>query len=134
MFCREQVAQLRDMKSDLDELGLDVVVIGNGMPEHAKEFQATEDIPFELFVDPDRKVYAEAGMRRGVNLGTFRAALRALRSGHRQTGLRGDAMQNGGILIFGRTGGLRYRFVSRFSGDLAPAEDLLEAARAASRD
>ena len=57
---------MRDAKDELESRGAKVVVVGNGQPHHAKMFAEDEGVPFTLWVDPEMKAYAAAGLRRGV--------------------------------------------------------------------
>jgi NAD(P)-dependent dehydrogenase (short-subunit alcohol dehydrogenase family) len=54
-------------------------------------------------------------------------ALRALRSGSRQTGVEGDPWQLGGVFVLRPGGELAYRYVSAEAGDHPPLDDVLAA-------
>ncbi len=126
MFCRQQVAQLRDEVADeVERRGARLIVIGNGTPEHARNFAEEEGVDLDLYVDPEREAYGAAGMKKGVSLGTAVASLKAMRQGHVQTRTRGDAMQNGGVVVLAADGRLLYHQVSQFSGDHADPEAIL---------
>jgi dehydrogenase/reductase SDR family protein 12 len=56
-----------------------------------------------------------------------RNALRALRSGSRQTGVQGDPWQLGGVFVIRPGGDLTYRYVSGEMGDHPPVEEILAA-------
>ncbi|MCP3914411.1 MAG: redoxin domain-containing protein [bacterium] len=134
MFCREHVAQLRDASESIESLGASVVVVGNGTPAEARAFREESAVLFPVFVDPDRGAYAAAELRRGVKTAlaprSVRDGLRALRSGHRQSRLQGDAWQQGGVLVIvpgDGSGELVYHHADSSGGDHAPLEAILAA-------
>jgi hypothetical protein len=135
MFCREQVAQLRDALDEIRAAGAELVVVGNGRPEHARDFREAQGVRFPLLVDPDLASYAAAGLRRGVlsTIGprSLGHALRALRGGARQGVTRGDPWQLGGVLVIRPPGAVVYRHASREAGDHPPVHEILRALRAA---
>src|SRR3990172_12422869 len=121
MFCREQVAQLRDALDQIRAAGAELVVVGSGRPEHAADFRETQGLRFPLVVDPELVSFRAAGLRRGVlsTIGprTFGHAFRALRTGARPGATRGDPWQLGGALVIRPTGEIAYRYASREAGD-----------------
>lgn len=78
-------------------------MIGSGSPSQAKRFQAEEKIEGVVVTDPSLEAYRIAGMKRGVlktlNPKSMINAVRAFRSGSRQTGTKGDPWQQGGVLV-----------------------------------
>lgn len=133
MFCREQVAQLRDELPEIRTAGGDLAIIGNGSPEFARAFREDLGLPDDvtLLVDPELRSYRAAGMRGGRSelfsprLATN--ALRALRGGFRQGAVQGDPFQLGGLLVIRPDGALTLRHVSREAGDHASPGDILAA-------
>jgi peroxiredoxin len=120
MFCRQQVAQLRALEPELRRRGAQLVIIGNGAPEHAAAFAREQELE-AVFTDPSCEIYVAAGFTRSLlaSLSPRIAAkgLDALRSGFRQGAMRGSALQQGGVLVVDREGTLRARYASRFGGD-----------------
>ena len=118
-------------------LGAGLVVVGNGRPEQALDFQEQYNLQFPLLVDPDLKAYAAAGLRRDLgatlNFATLGNAVRALRSGHRQTSVQGDPWQQGGAFIITPDGVDHYRHVSQAAGDHPDPEEILAALEQALR-
>mgnify|MGYP002063258539 CR=1 FL=1 len=55
----------------------------------------------------------------------FARAWRALRSGFRQSGVKGDPTQLGGVFVIRRGGSLLYESRSRYAGDYPPSEEFL---------
>ena len=128
---------MRDALDDIREAGAELVVVGSGRPEHAREFRDAQRLRFPLLVDPELASFRAAGLRRGV-LSTIgpRAlghALRALRSGARQGATRGDPWQLGGALVIRPPGEIAWRHVSREAGDHPPLDELLRALRRGGR-
>jgi hypothetical protein len=122
---------LRDREAEIRARGARLVVVGNGAPHFARAFRDEFRLDFPLLVDPELVAYRAAGLRRGyVELLSPRVplnALRALAAGARQTGVRGDAFQLGGVFAIRAGGGVAYRHASRAAGDHAPIDDVLRA-------
>jgi hypothetical protein len=121
MFCREQVAQLRDAAPSIRERGAEPAVVGNGTPEQAAELARELSLDLALYTDPDRRSFAALGARRDLggvlHPSVALGAIRALRQGHRQAGVQGDPMQLGGVLAVRPPGAVLYRELSRHAGD-----------------
>jgi peroxiredoxin len=133
MFCREQVAQLCDKVPTIRALHAELAVVGNGKPHHAKAFQADSRLDFPLFVDPDLRAYAAAGLRHGVfssfNARSLSNALGALRKGFRQGRTQGDPWQQGGTFVITPQGKTLYTHVSQVAGDHADLDAVIASLR-----
>jgi len=131
MFCREQVAQLRDAQDEIHAMGAELVIVGNGAANFAKAFREDFALTGPLLVDPELRAYRAAGLRRGrVEILSPQVplnALRALRSGARQGAVQGDAWQLGGVFVIRPNGALAFRHVSRVAGDHPAVADVLAA-------
>jgi peroxiredoxin len=124
---------LRDIVPAIREAGAELVIVGNGAPDFARAFREELGLDVPLYTDPTRRTYALAGFKRGV-LATFSPrgvthAARALRKGFRQTATRGDALQQGGLLVVDRDGRILYAHRDSEAGDLASNEEVLAALR-----
>lgn len=121
---------MRDAYDEIKRRGVRLVVIGNGQPFQAKAFREDEEIPFELWVDPEMNAYQAAGLRRGIakvlSLKTLAHGWRAMRRGFRQTKVQGDPWQIGGAFVITPEGKTVYEQVSREAGDHASIPELLE--------
>lgn len=121
---REHAAEIRDA-------GADLVVVGNGAPEFARAFREDLGLAGPLLVDPELRAYRAAGLRRGrVEALSPRLpwhALRAWRSGARQTSVQGDPWQLGGVFVIRPDGALLFRHRSAEAGDHPPPEAILAA-------
>jgi hypothetical protein len=134
MFCREQAAQLRGIASEAERLG-NLVIIGNGTVDHARDFQRTHGDGLRSLVDTGKKTYRTLGFRRGLRY-TFGAAsvmrgLQTTRRGFTQGATQGDAFQQGGTLVLAAGGRPVYFQRSRFAGDHPEIETVLAAIRLA---
>lgn len=131
MFCREQAAQVRGHLDELRARGADLAVIGNGTPKQAASFVRDRAPGLTVLVDPSLKAYEAAGLKRSVGAlfrpSVLKSAWRAMSSGHGQGLTQGDPWQQGGVLVIGKGGELRYAYVSQAPGDHPPIEDVLAA-------
>ena len=129
MFCKQQVAQLRGYVDRIRAKDAELVVIGNGSVEQARDFRASQHVTFPLYTDPARASYRAAGLRRGASISGRMAlnAAKALAGGHLQWNVQGDAKQQGGAFVFAKGGALRFSFVSEEAGHHPNPEDLVNA-------
>jgi NAD(P)-dependent dehydrogenase (short-subunit alcohol dehydrogenase family) len=122
---------LRDQIGEIRARGAELAIVGNGAPSFAAAFREDFELDCPLLVDPELRAYRAAGLRRGrVELLSPRLplhALRAFRSGSRQTGVQGDPWQLGGVFVLRPGGELTYRYASREAGDHPPVDELLAA-------
>lgn len=132
MFCREQVARFGAHHDEIASLGARILAIGNGTPAMAQGFVRQFPLPFPVFTDPSRQVYALAGMKRsfGLGLGALKAGMQAMKAGHRQGRTQGDPWQQGGALIVVPPGEIVYEHVDQFAGDHVEPAVVVEALKA----
>ena len=103
---------MRSRRGDIRAAGADLVFVGNGAVEFAKQFQERQVRGFEVYTDPSRESYQALGLKRSL-LGTLGprsllAGMRAVSAGHPQTSVEGDAFQLGGFFAVARGGEIRY--------------------------
>ena len=127
MFCREQVAQLRDVLQEIRDAGAELVVLGNGTVEHAAWFVNEMNLTSPVVTDPSREAYAAVGAKRSpwgvLDPRVFFKALGVMSRGYRQQTMKGDALQLGGVFVIDSNGAVPYARLSGFAGDHpAPAE------------
>ena len=119
------------MEGEIRKLGAELVVVGNGRPEHAADFWREQNLTFPLLVDQEMKAYKAAGLKRGItdtiNLRMFRHGVRALRKGFRQQKLQGDPWQLGGVFVITPTGKIPYEQKSREAEDHPEPAEILGA-------
>jgi peroxiredoxin len=133
VYCTEHAREMMSLKSTIEQAGGRLVFVGNGGPRHAKSFQSRETPGATVLTDPGLGSYKAIGARRGVlsTLGpqTWAFALRAFRSGARQTTVKGHAFQQGGVLVIAPRNSIAYIYLSKSAGDHPPGEDVLAALR-----
>jgi hypothetical protein len=120
-----------EREDDIEARGAQLIAIGNGHAHWARAFIEEEGVDFPVYVDPSRESYDVFGMKRGVfegmNLRTLGHGRRARRAGFRQTAVRGDPTQNGGVVVFDENGDVVYAHVEAETGDLANLDDVIAA-------
>lgn len=104
------------------------MIIGNGTAEQAGWFVDEYAITTPLYTDPSLSIHRAVGARRGGGgLRMIRNVLRALRKGHFQTRVIGDAQQHGGVFVVTPRGEFAYSYVSEVAGDHPDPEDVVQA-------
>ncbi|MEZ4471490.1 MAG: AhpC/TSA family protein [bacterium] len=133
MFCREQVARFGAVLGEVESMGARMLAIGNGTASMARGFVQQFKVPFPVFTDPSRQVFALAGMKRrfGIGLHTLAVAGRALKEGFRQGRTQGDPWQQGGVLIILPPGEVAFEHVDQGAGDHLDPASVLAALEAA---
>jgi len=132
IFCREQAAELRTIAAEAETLGR-LAIISTGSVDHGRDFQKTHGRDLRSLVDPRRKTYQVLSFKRGgrSTLGprTYLRAIQAAARGFMQGRTRGDAMQQGGVLVVAAGGEPVFFQRSEFAGDHAGLEEILRALR-----
>jgi hypothetical protein len=112
---------LRDAQNQIEARGARLVVIGNGTAAMAEDFLAERPGPLTVLVDPSRRSYAAAGFRRRMSALQLAQlalnAVRALAKGFRQTAVRGDAHQLGGVMVVAPGERVLMSYASKVAGD-----------------
>ena len=120
---------MRDRIHDIRARGAELVIVGNGAQNFAAAFREDFELDCPILIDPELRAYRAAGLRRGrvelLSPRVPRNALRAFRSGSRQTGVEGDPWQLGGVFVIRPGGDLTYRYVSSEAGDHPPIDEIL---------
>jgi hypothetical protein len=128
--------QLHRERHRLDEVGVDLVIIGNGTANFIAGFRERSGYEGVIYTDPERAAYKALGLRRGVRStfspGAVKNAVKAYRQGFRQIGTQGDALQQGGVFVVAPSGDSLYSYRSQRPGDHPPIDDLVAAVHAAS--
>lgn len=121
LFCRERAAEVRSHRRAIEAAGARIVFVGSGLPAMAREFAAQFADGLPVLSDPTRRVFAAAGMRKGIGtvlgLRFVTNAWRALRGGHRQSRVQGAAMQQGGVLVLAKDGTVVHAQRDGLAGD-----------------
>ena len=126
IFCRQRLAQLVAQTEAYPNLDFAVWVIGNGTALMAEDFVQKHGVTRPVFTDPSRRIYAELGMNRnfGLNLKTLKQSFVAFREGHRQTEIKGDPWQQGGVVVFNDQGTVVFSIADKEAGSDLPWKDV----------
>lgn len=127
--------QLHRERDRFRQAGIDLVVIGNGAPNFIQGFRETTGYDGPLYTDPSLAVFQAAELKRGVttvlNPKAILPTIKAFARGARQGLTRGDAWQQGGVLVVSTDGTILWHHASERPGDNATADQILAAASAA---
>ena len=131
ILCREHVGQLNAALGSIRRCGAELVIVGCGQPEQAKDFCAAQNVKSPVFIDPEQKAYRAAGLKRGLwsslRPKAWSNSLRAYRAGIRQGPTQGDPFQQGGVFVF-RPGNITaYSYISDAAGDHPPVDEVVAA-------
>jgi len=122
------------IKDRTDEIGIDLVTIGSGSPEQAKEFIASFAFEGEMYVDPGLKTYKAFKLVRGLwrTLGpaSIGRGLSAMKKGFRQGQNAGDLWQQGGMFVIGSDNQMFFEHRNSSAGDHADLNAVLKACQA----
>jgi hypothetical protein len=132
--------QLHRDRDEFEAAGVELAVIGQGTPEHAKHFEEQHDLDLKLLVDPDRKTYKAAGTKMatlGELLGP-RVVAKGLRTAVSERVVQGRTVghpaQLGGVLVVAPGGAVTWAHLADDAGDNPPNAEVLAAARAAASE
>ncbi len=129
VFCKQQVVDLRSKQTQLDALGVNVVLVSQGDPVAAQAFVAKYRIPFFTYCDPERTAYAAYGIGRTENShllkpSLYLAAAGAMARGNFQGRTEGERTQMPGLFVVGTDGLIAYSHQYAHAGD-APSMNWL---------
>ena len=131
--------QLHRDRSKFDAAGVRLAVIGQGTPAHAQHFRETQEVDLPMYVDEARDSYKAAGTKIATGpelIGPRMVAKGASvgrRDGVRQGKIVGHAAQLGGVMVVRPGNEIVYVHLADDAGDNPPNDEVLEAARAASK-
>jgi hypothetical protein len=133
--CAEQVHSLLPRLDELAALGVRVVLVGSGAPEHIGAFLERHDLAdkkVEVYTDPSLASFAAAGLARSFwatwGPRAIVAFVRALSRGYRQGASDGDMNQQGGALLVDADRTVVWLYRSTNLGENADPSDVVEAA------
>ncbi len=123
---------MRGAYQQIRERGAEVVAIGTGGAEHARDFVEREGIPYPVLLDDDARAARAAqvervGFLRLFHPDSYAGARRAWRGGHRigASGRRVD--QLGATFVVGPGPQIRYTHRDAHTADHAPTGEVLAA-------
>jgi len=110
------------IKPNLDQLGVPLIVVGNGSKRFAQKFKEGIKFNGEIYLDPESKSFKALGLPR---LSAWQAVKRfffdskavkffkGLKKTYRNADLEGDGQQTGGVFVVGPGIGRPMRYVFR---------------------
>ncbi|XP_028312684.1 LOW QUALITY PROTEIN: peroxiredoxin-like 2C [Gouania willdenowi] len=126
----------------LEDADIKLVVIGQSAHQHIETFCALTGFPYEIYVDPERKIYQKLGMKReerytdtarssphvksGVFWGQLKSVWRAMSSP--VFDFQGDLHQQGGAIIIGPGPEVHFYHLDTNRLDHMPINGLLQLA------
>jgi peroxiredoxin len=124
------VAQLRQHDDVFEELNTRVAIISFGTFPGAKIWLHETAVPFEFFLDPQRKAYQAYGLERSLIRSwgpkIWLTYARLLLSGCRWRGIQGDSAQLGGDFVVDKNGIIRLAYRSHDPTDRPSFDKILE--------
>jgi peroxiredoxin len=127
--------QLHRARSEFDEAGATLVLIGQATPRHAAQFRRRQGIQLPVLADEDRVSYRAAGAKVAGITDLFgpkviaKGALTGVREKAIQTRTIGDAAQLGGTIVVEPDGSISWSHMSNDAGDNASPEEIIAAVR-----
>jgi AhpC/TSA antioxidant enzyme len=127
--------QLHRARSEFDEAGGRLVLIGQATPRHAAHFRRRQGIQVPVLADEERISYQAAGAKvAGVfDLWHPKVVAKGALTGVREKTLQGrtigDANQLGGALVIAPDGRITWSHMSADASDNASPEEILAAVR-----
>lgn len=127
------MAQLCRQQEELKHLNTEVVLISYGQQKEAREWLKEVCPSFQLLLDPEREVYHSYALKHSWpgswNLKTLLYYVKALSSGTKWRGIKGDPVQLGGDFIIGRDGLFLLKHPSTQATDRPGVSDILDILR-----
>ena len=137
LFCKEQTAEFRSRRADVEERGAALAFVGNGGPRYATGFRDEFCPDCTVLTDPELTSYRAIGARSGVlnTLGpqAWGAGIRAVARGARQQRTQGSPFQQGGVLVMAPGDRVVYKYLSKAAGDHPAVNDVIAAIPASPR-
>jgi peroxiredoxin len=124
--------QLRRDKRKYAAAGVQIVLVGLGTPDKARQFRKDLDLPFTVLCDPAKTSYQAFGLTRRMQLsrearlqGVVQVIGDLARYGGAITDQ--DMVQLGGVFIVDRTGRIRFAYTALRAADRPTLADVLAA-------
>ncbi|MBX3114153.1 MAG: AhpC/TSA family protein [Fimbriimonadaceae bacterium] len=131
IFCREMVADISELKPSLEAMGIEVAFVHVGSEDDAREFFKEFGLEEELRLsDPESQYYKLFGLSQQsffkmLSLATIKNSVRAMKSGNRQGGIKGNPKAMPGLFLISK-GIVVKIFVHKNPGDKPDLLDFLE--------
>jgi peroxiredoxin len=137
VHCRSHAVELDKARSEFDEAGVRVVVIGQATPRQAAHFRRRLDIDLPVLADESRETYRAAGTKvatagellgpKSVSVG-LRKTFESRGKVH-QGRIIGHAAQLGGAMVIAPGGEVTWSHMAEDASDNATPDEILAAAR-----
>ena len=119
------------IKDELAREGVDLVAIGSGSPNQAKNFVEKFGFTGELYVDEPLHAFKAFGLGRGfwktLGLSSISQGLKAKSQGFSQGRSAGDLWQQGGVFVLGPGNRILFEHRDMKAGLHAQPADVVEA-------
>ena len=130
--------QLHRDRERFEAAGVELAVIGQGTPAHARHFAESQKVTgLRMYVDEKRESYREAGTKVGT-LGellgprsVWRGLQRSVADGVRQGRTVGHPAQLAGVLVVRPDDSIAYAHLADDASDNPPNDEVLAAGRSA---
>jgi AhpC/TSA antioxidant enzyme len=129
--------QLHRARSEFENAGATLTLIGQATPRHAAQFRRRQGIQLPVLADEERVSYQAAGAKVAGITDLFgpkviaKGAVTGVRNKSIQTRTIGDTAQLGGALVVRPDGSVAWSHMSNDAGDNASPKEILEAINAA---
>jgi hypothetical protein len=129
--------QLHRARSEFENAGATLTLIGQATPRHAAQFRRRQGIQLPVLADEKRVSYKAAGAKVAGITDLFgpkvvaKGALTGMRNKSIQTRTIGNTAQLGGALVVLPGGEVAWSHMSNDAGDNASPEEIIEAITAA---
>lgn len=129
--------QLHRARSEFENAGATVTLIGQATPRHAAQFRRRQGIQLPVLADEERVSYEAAGAKVAAIADLFgpkviaKGAVTGVRNKSIQTRTIGNTAQLGGALVVRPDGSVAWSHMSNDAGDNASPEEIIEAINAA---
>ncbi|MDQ6856760.1 MAG: AhpC/TSA family protein [Candidatus Dormibacteraeota bacterium] len=131
LFCKEQTAEFRARRGEIEVRGARLAFVGNGGRRYATGFRDEFCSECTVLTDPELTSYKLIGARGGLvnTLGpqAWAAGIRAFRRGARQQKTQGHPFQQGGVLVVEAGGRVAYSYLSKAAGDHPRVNEVIAA-------
>lgn len=123
------MTQFANHEKEINDHNVGVFVIGHGTPKDIEWFYSKNETSLEIFVASNRDAYRVTEMissiKHFLSFRTIGFMKKAHHDGFRQTSLKGNPWQLGGVLMISVAGQLMYQHRSQQPGDHADINDIL---------
>tara|TARA_B100000029_G_scaffold494222_1_gene557674 strand:- start:337 stop:723 length:387 start_codon:yes stop_codon:yes gene_type:complete len=121
---------LSSIKTEIEQIDIELIFIGSGSPEQARFFQEDYNIDAKVFSDQELTIYKSLGAKNSLMSNiipqVWFAGLRAFLNGFMQSKTQGTYTQQGGIALLKQNGQVAFLHLSKYAGDHMDPTNLLQ--------